>query len=172
MAEENDKQKTRWHAMEANDVLKDLDVTAENGLDEEKVKERLDKYGKNELPKGKKRSWWKRLLMQFHNVLIYVLLASAVITGLMEHYIDMWVILAVVIINALIGYIQEGKAERALESIREMLSLDAEVIRNGEKKTIDAEELVPGDVVFLKSGNKIPADIRLINTKDLRVEES
>jgi magnesium-transporting ATPase (P-type) len=90
----------------------------------------------------------------------------------MEHWIDMWVILAVVIINALIGFLQEGKAERALESIREMLSLEAVVIRDGKKQTIEAEELVPGDVVMMKSGDKIPADIRLVKSKDFRVEES
>ncbi|MFN2394333.1 MAG: cation-transporting P-type ATPase [Bacteroidales bacterium] len=162
----------KWHAKEAEEVLKEMESNANDGLSDSEVSERLEKYGKNELPKGKKRSWWMRLLMQFHNVLIYVLLAAAVITALMEHYIDMWVILAVVMVNAIIGFIQEGKAEQAMESIRNMLSLNAVVIRNGKKKTIDAEELVPGDIVMLKSGNKVPADLRLIKTKDLQVEES
>jgi magnesium-transporting ATPase (P-type) len=162
----------KWHSKEAEEVLKAMESNADDGLSDSEVSERLEKYGKNELPKGKKRSWWMRLLLQFHNVLIYVLLAAAVITALMEHYIDMWVILAVVIVNALIGFIQEGKAEQAMESIRDMLSLEAVVIRNGKKKTIDAEELVPGDIVMLKSGDKVPADLRLIKTKDLQVEES
>lgn len=172
MTEEKERKKNSWHAMDAQEVIEKLDVNQEEGLSSEEVDKRQQKYGKNELPKGKKQSWWKRLLLQFHNVLIYVLIAAAAITALMEHYIDMWVILAVVIINALIGFVQEGKAEKALESIREMLSLEAVVIRNGNKKTIDAEELVPGDVVMLKSGDKIPADIRLFKSKDLRVEES
>ena len=162
----------RWHSMDAGEVLKILETSEENGLEESEVRERLEKYGKNEIPKGKKRSVWMRLLMQFNNVLIYVLLAAAIVTALLDHWIDTWVILAVIIINALIGFIQEGKAERALESIREMLSLEAVVIRNAKKKSIDAEELVPGDIVMLKSGDKIPADIRLIKTKDFRVEES
>jgi magnesium-transporting ATPase (P-type) len=162
----------KWHSKEAEEVLKAMESNADDGLSDSEISERLEKYGKNELPKGKKRSWWMRLLLQFHNVLIYVLLAAAVITALMEHYIDMWVILAVVIVNALIGFIQEGKAEQAMESIRDMLSLEAVVIRSGKKKTIDAEELVPGDIVMLKSGDKIPADLRLIKTKDLQVEES
>ncbi len=170
--EQDTKQKHKWHAMDAGEVLEKLKTDQENGLGDSEVKERLEKYGRNEIPKGKKRTWWMRLLMQFHNVLIYVLIVAAVITALMEHWIDMWVILAVVIINALIGFLQEGKAERALESIREMLSLEAVVMRDGKKQTIEAEELVPGDVVLMKSGDKIPADIRLVKSKDFRVEES
>jgi potassium/sodium efflux P-type ATPase len=173
MAQTQDNQsKHKLYALEAGDVLEELKTDKEKGLSKSEANERLEKYGKNEIPKGKKRSWWMRLLMQFNNVLIYVLLAAAVVTALMEHWIDMWVILAVVIINALIGFIQEGKAEKALESIREMLSLEAVVTRDGEKKTIDAENLVPGDMVRLKSGDKIPADLRLVKAKDLRVEES
>jgi P-type Ca2+ transporter type 2C len=162
----------KWHAIEAGEVLEKLKTDQEKGLSDNEAKERLEKYGKNEIPKGKKRSWWLRLLMQFHNILIYVLIAAAIITALMEHWIDMWVILAVVIINALIGFVQEGKAEKALESIREMLSLEAIVIRDGENKTIEAENLVPGDMVRLKSGDKIPADIRIVQSRDFRVEES
>ena len=162
----------KWHSMKAGDVLEKLKTDQEKGLSDSEVKEHIEKYGKNEIPKGKKRTWWMRLLMQFNNVLIYVLIAAAITTALMEHWIDMWVILAVVLINALIGFIQEGKAERALESIRKMLSLEAVVIRDGKKQTIKAEELVPGDVVMMKSGDKIPADIRLVKSKDLRVEES
>ncbi len=172
MAEEKEKKKTRWHSMEAQEVVKEFDTSESEGLSKDEAGKRLEEHGRNELPGGKKQSWWMRLLQQFNNVLIYVLLAAALITALMEHWIDMWVILAVVIINALIGFIQEGKAEKALEGIRNMLSIEAVVMRDGEKKTIDAEELVPGDIVFLKSGNKIPADIRLFKSKDLRVEES
>ncbi|MFW5663710.1 MAG: cation-transporting P-type ATPase [bacterium] len=172
MAEVKEKKKTRWHSMEAQEVVKEFDTSESEGLSKDEAGKRLEEHGRNELPGGKKQSWWMRLLQQFNNVLIYVLLAAALITALMEHWIDMWVILAVVIINALIGFIQEGKAEKALEGIRNMLSIEAVVMRGGEKKTIDAEELVPGDIVFLKSGNKIPADIRLFKSKDLRVEES
>ncbi len=161
-----------WHSMDADKVIKELETDAENGLTAEEASKRLEKYGRNVIPKGPKRKWWQRLLAQFNNMLIYVLLAAAVVTALMGHWIDTWVILAVVVANTLIGFIQEGKAERALESIQKMLSLEAVVLREGKKITIDAEELVPGDVVMLKSGNKIPADIRLFMSKDLRVEES
>jgi len=162
----------KWHSMEADKVLEYQKCDIERGLSESEVRDRTHKYGRNEIPQGKKQSWFVRLLLQFHNVLIYVLLVAAVITALMNHWIDTWVILAVVVINALIGFIQEGKAERALESIRQMLSLEAVVIRDGKKQTIMAEELVPGDIVLLKSGDKVPADIRVVHSKDFRVEES
>ncbi|MDR4987511.1 MAG: cation-transporting P-type ATPase [Bacteroidales bacterium] len=165
-------QNNRWHAKDAGDVLKHFRADIEQGLGADEARKRLEEHGPNELPKGKKRSAWMRLLMQFHNVLIYVLIAAAIITALMDHWIDTWVILAVVLVNALIGFIQEGKAERALESIREMLSLEAVCLRDGKKTTVEAEELVPGDIVLIKSGDKIPADIRLLKAKDLRVEES
>jgi P-type Ca2+ transporter type 2C len=161
-----------WHSMDAEEVIEKLQTDQKKGLDKEEATARIEKFGKNELPKGKKRSPLMRLLLQFNNVLIYVLLIAALITGLMEHWIDTGVILAVVVINALIGFIQEGKAEKALESIKELLSLEATVIRGGEKGTIDAEELVPGDAVMLESGDKVPADIRLIEAKNLRIEES
>ena len=106
-----------WHSMDADKVLEALNSNQEKGLSESEVEERIDKYGPNNIPRGKKRSWFVRLLMQFHNILIYVLIAAAVITALMDHWIDTWVILAVVVINALIGFLQEGKAERALEAV-------------------------------------------------------
>ncbi len=170
--EEQDVKAKPWHAMPAEDVIKELEADPDQGLSPDEAAKRLEEYGRNELPKGPKRTWWQRLLAQFHNMLIYVLLAAAVVTALMGHWIDTWVILAVVVVNALIGFIQEGKAEKALENIQQMLSLEALVLRNGKKKTIDAEELVPGDIVLLKSGDKIPADLRLVKSKDLRVEES
>jgi P-type Ca2+ transporter type 2C len=126
----NDK---NWHAMPVEEIIEKIRTDPEKGLDSEEVKKRLEKYGKNEIPKGKKRSTFERLLSQFKNTLIYILLIAAVITALIEHWIDMWVILAVVIINAVIGFIQEGRAEKALEDLQEMLSLEATVLRNGEK---------------------------------------
>ncbi len=169
----NEKQeKHKWHSMETGKVLETQNSDKKKGLSDNEVKERTEKYGRNEIPKGKQRSWFVRLIMQFHNVLIYILMVAAVITAIMDHWVDTWVILAVVVINALIGFIQEGKAEKALESIRQMLSLEAVVIRDGKKQTIGSEELVPGDIVLLKSGDKVPADIRLVQAKDFRVEES
>ncbi len=169
----NEKQTAKnWHSMNGEEVLNHFETDIDKGLTNDEANERINKFGKNVLPAGKKRGAFIRFISQFHNVLIYVLLAAAVITALMDHWIDTWVILAVVMINSIIGYIQEGKAEKALDSIRNMLSLEAIVVRNGQNETINAEELVPGDIVLLKSGDKIPADIRLIESKDLRVEES
>jgi potassium/sodium efflux P-type ATPase len=173
MSQQNTRQNhVKWYSLTAEKVLATLSSDLKTGLTNTEVQERIQKYGRNEIPKGKRRSWFMRLLMQFHNVLIYVLLVSAVVTAVMDHWIDTWVIISVIVINALVGFIQEGKAEMALESIRKMLSTEAVVIRDEKKQTIDAEELVPGDVVFLKSGDKIPADVRLVQARDFRVEES
>ena len=162
----------RWHAIAAEKVVQSLETDGEKGLDEKEAEKRLETYGPNKMPEKRKRTWWQRLLAQFTNVLIYVLIGAAVITALMDHWVDTWVILAVVLINAVIGFIQEGKAESALKSIQQMLSLEANVMRGGKKKTIDAVELVPGDLVMVKAGDKVPADMRLVKSKDLRVEES
>jgi P-type Ca2+ transporter type 2C len=162
----------KWHSLGVDDVIEKTGTNPGEGLGGEEVRKRLEKYGRNLIPKGKKRSAWRRLLAQFQNTLIYILLIAAVITAFIEHWIDTWVILAVVIINAVIGFIQEGRAEKALESLRKMLSIEAETIRDGNKSTIDAEELVPGDIVKLKSGDKVPADVRVIESKNLQVEES
>ncbi|MCC5914202.1 MAG: cation-transporting P-type ATPase [Balneolaceae bacterium] len=160
-----------WHSLSAESVIDELN-TNEKGISEEEAAKRLEEYGPNKLPEGKKRSALMRFLIQFHNVLIYVLIMAAVITALLDHWIDTWVILAVVLVNAVIGFVQEGKAEQALEGIRKMLSLHATVLRDGERKDVEAEDLVPGDVVLLESGDKVPADVRLIHTRNFRVEES
>lgn len=160
-----------WYSQSAEDVLNEL-KTSKEGLTDDDFKNRLEEYGPNKLPEGKTQSPIVRFLLQFHNVLIYVLMAAAVVTALLGHWIDTWVIVAVILVNAIIGFAQEGKAEKALESIKKMLSLHATVIRNGQRRDIDAEDLVPGDVVVLNSGDKVPADVRLISTRNFRVEES
>ena len=162
----------RWHAEQAADVLEQLETDSGRGLNSNRVGELLQQHGRNKLPEEKKRSWVARLFAQFHNVLIYLLIAAAVVAGVLSEWVEAAVILAVVVINVLVSFIQEGKAERALEGIRNMLSLEAVVVRDGKRQTIDAEELVPGDLVVLKSGDKIPADLRLVSVKSLRVEES
>jgi magnesium-transporting ATPase (P-type) len=144
----------------------------EGGLSSAEAKDRLEKYGLNKLPDPEKEGIFKRFFKHFNDTLIYVLLASAGITALMGHIIDTGVIVGVVVINAVIGFIQEGKAEQALEGIRKMLSLNAFVKRDGEWTEVNAEEIVKGDIVRIKSGNRAPADIRLIDTNNLRLDES
>ncbi len=118
------------------------------------------------------RSWLSRFLYQFHNVLIYVLIAAGAVTAILGHWVDASVILGVVVINAVIGFVQEGKAENALRAIRQMLSPNAMVLRDGKKMTIAAQELVPGDVVLLRPGDKVPADLRLFRLKGLQIQEA
>ena len=161
-----------WHAAPAAQVIEKLRTNQEAGLGSDEVSERLKKYGPNRLPTGAKRGPLMRFLAQINNVLIYVLLGAALGKVFLGEWLDASVILGVVIINALLGFIQEGKAEKALDSIRNMLSAEAMALREGKTRMIPAEELVPGDVVLLQSGDKIPADIRLCEVKNLRVEEA
>ena len=160
-----------WHWMSQEDVLDALS-TSKSGLPADEAKKRLDQYGPNRLRQAKKTSAWVRLLLQFHNPLIYVLLVTAGVTGLLQHWVDTGVILGVVIINAIIGFIQEWKAEKAIESLTSLLSPTAITLRDGKKAGVPATELVPGDVVLLQSGDKTPADLRLLKQKNLQVDEA
>ncbi len=143
-----------------------------NGLDRTEAQARLQKHGPNALPEKKGKPGWLRFLAHFNDVLIYVLLAAAVLTAVMGHWVDTLVILGVAVINALIGHIQESNAEKSLKSIRNMLSSEARVIRNGNHETIPTTEIVPGDIIVLRAGDRIPADMRLIEAHNLRVEEA
>jgi magnesium-transporting ATPase (P-type) len=160
-----------WHSLSLAEVFAATE-SSDRGLSSAEVADRLRRYGPNRPRPPKRRSAFVSFLLQFHNVLIYVLLASAAVTAAMQHWVDMAVILGVVIINALIGFLQEGKAERALDAIRNMLSLNASVLRDGHRQAIAAESLVPGDVVWVESGNKVPADVRLMEVKNLQVQEA
>jgi P-type Ca2+ transporter type 2C len=162
----------KWYALEVEQVIEKLKVDPDQGLSDEEVHGRLQRFGENKIPEMKDKNPVLQFLKHFDNVLIYVLIVAGIITALMNHWVDTWVILGVVIINGFIGYIQEGKAEKALESIKKMLSLKSTVVREGEKTELDAQNLVPGDIVLLKSGDKIPADLRIIKSKSLRAEES
>lgn len=160
-----------WHAMAHDDVF-DQVASSQGGLTTLEASKRLSEQGPNVLPEPKIRSSLRRFLSQFHNILIYVLLSAAGITALLGHWLDTSVIVAVVVINAIIGFIQEGKAEDALRAIKKMLSSQALVLRAGKRTTIPAEELVVGDIVYLQSGDKVPADLRLLHVKNLKVQES
>src|SRR3974390_2244771 len=157
-----------WHAISADDVVKRLATSSENGLDAAEPSTRLRKYGQNRLPEGKKRGPFTRFLAQFNNILVYVLLAAGFTKLMLDLWLDAGIIFCAVVLNALLGFIQEGKAERALDSIRNMLSAEARTVRGGETRMIPAEQLVPGDVVLLESGDKIPADLRPVARKKAR----
>ncbi len=163
---------TAWHAISADEVVKRLATSREKGLDTGEASTRLEKYGQNRLPEGKKRAPFMRFLAQFNNVLVYVLLGAGFIKLMLNLWVDAGIIFAVVVLNALLGFIQEGKAEKALDSIRNLLSADARVLRGGETRMIPADQVVPGDMVILESGDKIPADLRLVDAKNLRTEEA
>jgi magnesium-transporting ATPase (P-type) len=160
-----------WHAVSSDQALHHLGSDAQ-GLGTNEVQERLARLGPNRLPEPPERPWWRRLLAQFHNVLIYVLLAAALVTLWLGHYVDTAVIVGVVVINAIMGLVQEGKAQRALEAVRAMLASHAMVLRQGQRLEIDAADLVPGDMVLLESGTRVPADLRLLRAKNLAIDEA
>ncbi len=161
-----------WHAVSAEEVEKTLRVDPDRGLDAAEAAERLKTYGPNRLPHGKKTGPLMRFLAQFNNILVYVLITAGFVKLMLSLWLDASIIFAVVILNSLLGFLQEGRAEKALDSIRNMLSAEARAIRGGETRLIPAEDLAPGDIVLLESGDKIPADLRLIEAKNLRTEEA
>ncbi|CAG35036.1 probable cation-transporting ATPase [Desulfotalea psychrophila LSv54] len=160
-----------WHDKTCEQSLAEL-KTGTAGLDEIEAKQRLSNFGPNRLTEPARRHVLLRFLHHFHNILIYVLLIAAGITTLLDRLLNTFVIIAVVIINAIIGFLQEGKAETAMEAIRHMLALRAAVIRGGRRQTIVGEELVPGDIVLLEAGDKVPADLRLLTSHGLQIQES
>lgn len=160
-----------WHARPVEEVFEELHTNA-MGLSLEEAHHRLAVYGPNLLKPPKRRGPIQRFLAQFNNVLLYVLVGAAVVTALLGHWVDSGVIAGVVLINAIIGFIQEGKSEKALEAIQAMLSPQAGARRGGLSLTVPAETLVPGDVVLLKSGDRVPADLRLLAAKSLQIQES
>ena len=160
-----------WHTKNAKVTLASFDTTTD-GLSGEEATNRLAKYGSNRIPEAKTRGPLVRFFYQFHNVLIYVLIVACAITAMLGHWVDASVIFGVVLINAVIGFVQEGKAEDALSAIRQMLSPNAMVMRDSRQMNIRAEELVPGDIVLLQSGDKVPADLRLFRVKGLQIQEA
>ena len=163
--------KAAWHHMDGDTVLR-ATASSPAGLTPEEARARLLRVGPNRLTPQKSRGPLLRFLQQFDNLLIYVLLAASLVTAVLGEWVDTGVIVGVVLINALIGFFQEGKAEKSLAAIRALLSLEATVLRGGERLRIPAEELVPGDIVLLESGDKVPADLRLLEARALVADEA
>ncbi|WP_018478751.1 cation-transporting P-type ATPase [Pontibacter roseus] len=168
----SDSKNHSWHSTEAGAVLKVLEVSPTKGLTDADVQRRQEQYGRNVMTPKKRQSALVLFLLQFHQPLIYILLASTVVTIFLKEYTDAIVIFGVVFINAIIGYLQESKALKAIDALSKSMSARAHVIRNGSRQDIDAKELVPGDVVLVQSGDKFPADVRLVKQRDLKVDES
>ncbi|MDQ2565898.1 cation-transporting P-type ATPase [Klebsiella michiganensis] len=160
-----------FYQLSVEETLTSTNSTPE-GISGAEAATRLQQYGENALPQKAGKPAWLRFLAHFNDVLIYVLLAAALLTAVMGHWVDTLVILGVAVINALIGHIQESNAEKSLQGIRNMLSSDARVQRSGKHETIPTRDLVPGDIVILRAGDRVPADMRLIESHNLRVEEA
>ena len=161
-----------WHHLPQNEVLELLDTDPEKGLDRFEVEDRQQNFGPNALTQRKGQGPLQRFLLQFNQALVYILLAAVIIKLFLGAWVDAGVIFGVVLLNSIIGFVQEGKALSALAALSRALTTETTVLRSGEKQRIDARGLVPGDVVLLASGDKIPADLRLLQSRNLQVDES
>ncbi|HQP30643.1 MAG TPA: HAD-IC family P-type ATPase, partial [Deltaproteobacteria bacterium] len=161
-----------WHHLPADEVLDLLETDRDKGLDLFEIEARRERFGDNAITAKKGKGPLLRFLLQFHQPLIYILLAAAIITALLQEWVDSGVIFGVVLVNALIGFIQEAKAVKAMEALAKTMVTEATVIRAGEKRRISSTEVTVGDIVLLQSGDKVPADMRLISARDLRADES
>ncbi|WP_416063371.1 cation-transporting P-type ATPase [Rhodococcus indonesiensis] len=160
------------HDLSAHEVVLLHETDPHRGLDADEAIHRLARFGPNVLPAASGHGLLRRILRQFHNPLIYVLLSAAAITLWLDKYVDSAVILAVVLVNATVGFVQESKAEAALDALRSMVRTQTRVIRGGRQQTLPSDDLVPGDLVVLEAGDKVPADLRLIRVAELQVDES
>ena len=161
-----------WHSLKLARVLKDLKTDPDVGLTEEDVLERVQAWGKNELPKGKRLSTLQMLGRQFTSPLVYILLVAAILTAVIKEYSDTVIILVVVAANALIGLFQEYRANKIFEKLKEIVRVQAIVTRGGKIHTLDSSQLVPGDVIILRGGDKVPADARLVEASNLKANEA
>ncbi len=162
----------RWHHLPTNEVVQLLRSDCQLGLDSEEVTRRQKEYGPNIVSAKSGVPAWKRFLLQFHQPLVYILLAACLTTALLHEWVDSGVIFGVVFINAIIGFIQEAKAEKAIDALNRMVLTEATVRRNGRRLRIPSAQLVPGDVVLLQSGDRVPADLRLFDVNNLQIDES
>lgn len=161
----------QYHHLSAEETLRRLQ-TSQEGLTDTQVQDRQNTYGPNVLPEAKKTSLWVLFLRQFKSFLIIILLIAAGVSFSLEHPSDAYIILAAVLLNVIVGFFQENKAENALDALRHVITLEATVIRNGKEAIINVREVVPGDIVLIDSGDKVPADARVIKMTDLQANES
>ncbi len=162
---------TPWHALEVEEVLRDLQVH-ENGLTAGEASQRLHRYGPNQLQEAPRPGFWITLWDQLNNFVVILLIVSSIISALLGEWIDALAILSIVILNTMLGIVQERRAEQALAALKRLAAPEAHVLRDGHRQVLPARELVPGDIVFLEAGNYVPADVRLLEAVNLRVEEA
>jgi len=160
------------HSLSAREVLEALESDAARGLSTEQAEERRKRYGPNELSEAPPVPWWKKLARQFRELVVGILIVAAVVSGLLGEWVDTGAILAIVLLNGLLGYLQEEKAEQALASLRKLSAPLAKVIRDGELRSIPARELVPGDRLELEAGDQLPADVRLLSAFGFSIQEA
>jgi P-type Ca2+ transporter type 2C len=161
-----------WHALSREQVLEKLDSGLENGLSSEEAAKRQEKYGPNQLAEGKKTTFWQMVYAQLNNFVIMMLIVAAVISAIVGEGVDSAAIIAIVVLNTIMGVVQESRAQDELAALKKMASPEAQVVRDGRRVSIPAHELVPGDIVFLETGNYVPADLRLIEAVNLKIEEA
>ncbi len=161
-----------WHHIPVEEVLDLLEVDKETGLDEPEVERRRERFGPNVITGKKSAGPIKRFLLQLHQPLVYILIAAGLITGFLQEWVDSGVIFGVVFVNAVLGFVQESKALKAIEALARTMVSEATVLRAGEKRRVSSADLVPGDVIIMQSGDKVPADMRLSDLRDLQVDES
>ncbi len=164
--------KNEWHSMSTEDVLKTTDSNKELGLKSEEASRRLESFGENRIQSMHKEKWYKILLAQFTDILIIILLVAAAVSFTIGESADALTILAIVVLNGILGFVQEFKAEKAIEALQKMLSPKCRVIRDGQKTEINSSNLVVGDIVILEIGDVVPADLRLIESVNLKADES
>ena len=162
----------KWHAMEPAEVFAALNGDEEQGLSDEDATSKLSVYGVNEIQESKKKQAWKLLLDQFKETLILILIAAALVSAFVGEVIDSTVILVIVVASAGLGFYQEYRAEQSLALLKKLTAPTATVIRNGQEKVIPARELVPGDLLVLDAGDKVPADSRIIDQMNLQIDEA
>ncbi|MFZ5880056.1 MAG: cation-translocating P-type ATPase [Chloroflexota bacterium] len=167
----NESPQQDWHALQADEVLRHLEVQ-EQGLTSREAAERLAKYGENQLHEAPRPTFWHMLWDQLNNFVVILLIVASVISALLGDYIEAAAILAIVVLNSVLGIVQERSAEEALAALKKLAAPDAQVIRDGRRQSVPARNLVPGDIVHLEAGNYIPADVRLLEAVNLRIEEA
>ncbi len=167
-----------WYTKDLETITKELRSNAERGLNEEEVHRRIEKYGKNRLKEKKKESMFVRFIKQFNDFMIIILIIASIVSAVIAYvegsgdYIDSIIIIAIVIFNAIMGLVQETKAEKSLEALKKLSAPISKVRRSGKVVEVDSSEVVPGDIVILEAGNYVPADCRIIKSSDLKIEES